>query len=88
MSEGEEIDNVLLNSIGDEVLEEWSRISDSKKEIHSLTDVLSALEKEMLKNAMRHCRTSREIANFLKISQPTVIRKLKKHNLSSTSIHK
>ena len=45
---------------------------------------LSALEKEMLKTAMRKCRTTREMADFLNISQPSVVRKLKKHNLSQT----
>jgi len=44
-------------------------------------DMLSALEKEMLKNAMRHCKSTREMAQFLNISQPTVVRKLKKHSL-------
>jgi len=83
MSEGEDIDGTLLGSIGNEVLEEWSQVSRSEKKIHNLVDVLSALEKEMLKTAMRQCKTTREMARFLNISQPSVSRKLRKHNLSS-----
>lgn len=83
MSEGKDIDNLLLSSIGNEVFEEWSQITRANKKIHNLTDVLAALEKEMLKTAMRQCRTTREMAHFLNISQPSVIRKLKKHKLSN-----
>ena len=82
LSEGKEIDHMLLSSIGNEVLEEWSRVTRTNRKIHNLTDVLAALEKEMMKTAMRQCRTTREMAAFLNISQPSVIRKLKKHKLS------
>ena len=82
MSEGKDIDNMLLSSIGDDVFEEWSQVTLANQKIHNLTDVLAALEKEMLKTAMRKCRTTREMADFLNISQPSVVRKLKKHNLS------
>lgn len=44
------------------------------------------LEKDILKHAMSHCRTTREMAKFLKVSQPTVVRKLKKHKLLRKSI--
>jgi DNA-binding NtrC family response regulator len=50
-------------------------------ESFDLVDMLAALEKEMLKNAMRHCKSTREMSRFLNISQPTVVRKLKKHSL-------
>ena len=81
MSEGEVIDSVILSSIGKEVLEDRWEVRGSDKKINNLVDMLSALEKEMLKNAMRHCKSTREMARFLKISQPTVVRKLKKHSL-------
>ncbi len=82
MSEGRDIDGTLLSSIGNEVFEEWSQDIQVNKKIHNLSDVLAALEKEMLKTAMRKCRTTRDMAAFLNISQPSVVRKLKKHNLS------
>jgi transcriptional regulator with PAS, ATPase and Fis domain len=81
MSEGDVIDTVILSSIGKEVLEDRWEVRGSDKKINNLVDMLSALEKEMLKNAMRHCKSTREMASFLNISQPTVVRKLKKHRL-------
>ncbi|MDH3829531.1 MAG: sigma 54-interacting transcriptional regulator, partial [Desulfobacterales bacterium] len=77
MSEGEVIDSVILSSIGKEVLEDRWEVRGSDKKINNLVDMLAALEKEMLKNAMRHCKSTREMARFLNISQPTVVRKLK-----------
>lgn len=47
-----------------------------------LSDALTAFEKDFLKTAMLDCRTTRELAAELGISQPTVVRKLKKHGLS------
>ena len=88
MSEGERIDTLILSSIGNEVLEEWSLTTQKEKEINNLVGVLATLEKEMLKTAKRHCRTTRDMAKFLNISQPSVIRKLKKHRLSSNLINK
>ena len=84
MSEGREIDGTLLSSIGNEVFEEWSQDIQVNKKIHNLTDVLAALEKEMLKTAMRKCRTTRDMAAFFFFIHPSVVRKLKKHNLSQT----
>ena len=81
MSEGVVIDTVILSSIGQEVLEDRWKVRGSDKKINNLVDMLAALEKEMLKNAMRHCKSTREMARFLNISQPTVVRKLKKHHL-------
>jgi PAS domain S-box-containing protein len=88
LSEEERIDSHILNSIGNEVLEEWSQNTQKEKEINNLPDVLSTLEKEMLKTAKRHCRTTRDMARFLNISQPSVIRKLKQHQLSPNLINK
>ncbi len=42
---------------------------------------LMAVEHEMLLKAVQQCRTTREAATFLGVSQPTVVRKLKKHGL-------
>ena len=88
MGEEETIDAFILNSIGNEVLEEWSQTKQQKKEINNLVDVLATLERAMLKTAKRHCRTTRDMAKFLNISQPSVIRKLKKHRLSPNLINK
>lgn len=39
-------------------------------------------EKQLLIYSKKHCQTTREIAKFLKISQPTVVRKLNKYDLT------
>ena len=46
-----------------------------------LTDTMNQLEKQLLIASRHHCRTTRQIADFLNISQPSVVRKLKKHGL-------
>jgi len=46
-----------------------------------LTHQILDVEKEILQNAMACCKSTREMARYLKISQPTVVRKLKKHRL-------
>ena len=51
-----------------------------------MTDQIFDVEKEILQNAMTHCKSTREMARYLKISQPTVVRKLKKHRLYRESI--
>ena len=51
-----------------------------------MTDQIYDVEKEILQNAMTHCKSTREMARYLKISQPTVVRKLKKHRLYRESI--
>ncbi len=47
----------------------------------NLTDTMNQLEKQLLTAAKNQCRTTREMAVFLKISQPSVVRKCKKHGL-------
>jgi len=48
----------------------------------SLPEKLTVMEYEILTQAVKQCRTTREAAVFLGISQPTVVRKLKKHDLT------
>jgi PAS domain S-box-containing protein len=50
-----------------------------------LTEEVNAYEKELLARAVRQCRTTRELSSALGISQPTVVRKMKKHGLSFLS---
>jgi PAS domain S-box-containing protein len=88
MSEGRRIDPYILSGIGNDVLDEWSRPSPEEEKINNLPGVLVRLEKEMLKAAKRQCRTTRDMAKFLNISQPSVIRKLKQHHIPPNLIKK
>ena len=45
------------------------------------------LEGELLRRALKRCKSTREIARYLGVSQPTVVRKMKKHGLSENLIH-
>ncbi|MBI9085692.1 MAG: sigma 54-interacting transcriptional regulator [Desulfobacterales bacterium] len=53
--------------------------------VRSLTDEIDALERDMLQNALRPGRTTRDVASELKISQSSVVRKLRKHGLRPSS---
>ncbi len=54
----------------------------------SLGNTLLDLEKSLIQETMQWCRTTRELAASLGISQPTVIRKMKRHRLSFQKIQK
>lgn len=48
-----------------------------------LCDRIGEVEKKLLLHVKSHCRNTREMAEVLGVSQPTVVRKLKKHKISS-----
>jgi len=52
----------------------------SPRRQHLQEEVLG-LEAELLKGALKFCKSTREMARYLGISQPTVVRKLKKHHI-------
>ncbi|WP_291462156.1 sigma 54-interacting transcriptional regulator [Desulfobacula sp.] len=56
----------------------------TKTEDSSLADKIWTVENEILMQAAMKCRTTREAAIFLGISQPSVVRKFKKHGLTIT----
>ena len=51
-----------------------------------LTNEILAFEKDLLRGAMVRYKSTREMASYLGISQPTVVRKMKRHGLSRSSI--
>ncbi len=50
----------------------------------SLQEEVLIVEAELLKGALKACKSTREMAQYLGVSQPTVVRKLKKHGFSGT----
>jgi PAS domain S-box-containing protein len=61
---------------------ETSEVSQSlSSKLQPLKKAQDNLEKELLLEATRICRTTYEIAEVLEVDQSTVVRKLKKHNL-------
>ena len=53
----------------------------SQKGSIGLKNMLEQHEKEILEQACKTCSSTRNIAKFLKISQPSVVRKLQKHGI-------
>ena len=85
MCDGRSLDDYLVKAL--------SKIRPTKpkvtpvKEHTTLADKIWAIENEMLMQASIKCRTTREAAIFLGISQPSVVRKFKKHGISITKNH-
>jgi PAS domain S-box-containing protein len=49
-----------------------------------LQEEVLVLEEQLLRGALKVCKSTREMARYLGISQPTVVRKLKRHRISSS----
>ena len=81
LSERQKIDPIVIKSL--QMTEKRvEKIVPGKKKKRKLTDEILTLEKQMIKDAMKHCHNLREIAHELGISEPTAFRKMKKHGLS------
>ena len=81
MSEKEVLDEFIVKSLEGGV-EKWTSSGSERKHKLGLTDEVLAVERGILKNAMVRCKSTREMASYLRVSQPTVVRKMKKHVLS------
>ncbi len=51
----------------------------------NLKEVVERVEKEVIIKAMKKANTTREIASVIGVSQPTVVRKMKKYNLNDNT---
>jgi len=81
LSEQQKIDPIVIKSL-QTTEEKDGKIIPPKRRRLKLADEILALEKQMIKEAMKRCRNLREIAHELGISEPTAYRKMKKHGLS------
>ena len=92
-----ELKNIIKNAVVmsgvmciDDYLKDYlsanpTRFNDSKSVpvLQRLDTALEQTERQLLQAAVTHCRSTRHIANVLGVSQPTVVRKLKKHLLQT-----
>jgi len=85
MSEKEIMDDFIIKSL-QVGIEKRTGSNRKRKQTISLTKEVLDLEKKILKQAMIQCKSTREIARYLGTSQPTIVRKMKKHGLSCMSI--
>jgi len=80
MSEHESVDDMIHQSLSADVSHHIAS-SVNTHQGRGFINKIFELEKEILQNAMTCCKSTREMARYLKVSQPTVVRKLKKHRL-------
>jgi len=82
LSEDAALDTFILASINKS---RYSQVTSSYLPTSSLPVDLSAtlnsVEKQLLVEASRQCKTTRQMSTYLNISQPSVVRKLRKHGL-------
>ncbi|MBI5017923.1 MAG: sigma 54-interacting transcriptional regulator [Deltaproteobacteria bacterium] len=79
------VKNAIVMTEGDllgELAEGGARAATGEEvEAGGLAASLADRERALLQEAAERCRTTREIAGYLGVSQPTVVRKLRKHGL-------
>ncbi|RLC33311.1 MAG: Fis family transcriptional regulator [Deltaproteobacteria bacterium] len=80
MSEHGQLDELLIRNLSS-VEESWKNSGNLEDPAKSLNEALLSLEQKIIKNAMKSCSSTRQLAAKLGISQPTVVRKMKKHGL-------
>ena len=74
------LDNYIVQSLGPAAGPAGPSRPETKPS--GLREKLLAVEYDMLSQAAVRCATTREAADFLGISQPTVVRKFKKHGIA------
>jgi PAS domain S-box-containing protein/TyrR family helix-turn-helix protein len=85
LSEDLYLDEFIHKSLGYETSEEIQTTAGRTVAPSILTVKLKETESKILKTAFMQCKSTREIAKYLGISQPSVVRKLKKYGISRQS---
>jgi len=82
LSDENGIDSYILASIDENYsVRLSSELKVGEKHPKDLTSTLNQVERQLLIRARKECKTTRLMAVYLNISQPSVVRKLKKHEL-------
>lgn len=83
MSEDDMLDDILLDVMesGENRNSQFSSLNEGHT--LSLEEQLRFFERSILEHAMRRCKTTRKMAEYLKTSQSRIARMLKKHQLST-----
>ena len=82
LSEDLNLDEFIHKSLGYETSKEIQTAASRTVSPSKLSFKLKETESKMLKAAFMQCKSTREIAKYLGISQPSVVRKLKKYGIS------
>jgi len=82
LSDEDGIDSYIMATIDESRPDKLSPESGmAENQSTDLTSTLNRVERQLLFRAKKDCRTTRQMAEYLNISQPSVVRKLKKHDL-------
>jgi len=83
LQESEQLEELIL--IAEQADDGLASLIESEEALgkKGLKASMEAYEKMILQKALNHCTSTRQMANYLKISQPTVIRKMKYYDLTS-----
>lgn len=79
MCERRQLDDYLIRLIAPSTCAATG--ASARKTGNGLVQTLETVERDLLEQAADQCRTTRQAADFLGISQPTVVRKFKKHGI-------
>ncbi|MGI6129147.1 MAG: sigma-54 interaction domain-containing protein [bacterium] len=86
------IERLLVTSVGSkigvEALVQSASLDVGGFAFASLEDYLDNAERQLLQNLYSSLRSTRKVAQVLKVSQPTVVRKLKRHKITGASMSK
>jgi TyrR family helix-turn-helix protein len=83
LSEDRNLDEFIQKSLESETSEEVQTAANRTVAPSKLAVKLKETESKMLKTAFMQCKSTREIAIYLGISQPSIVRKLKKYGIYS-----
>lgn len=83
------IERIAILNTSNKVLKEDLPITKSNPDAtgSSLNEKLDMYECEIMREAIKNCNSTREVAKVLNISQTSVVRKLKKHKLDLNKNH-
>ena len=82
MSDQDTINGFSASTIGTPAKEESHTTGEIPDTGSSLTAQLNQHEKRILENALRHCQSTRQMAQYLGTNQSKIVRSLKKYGLS------
>lgn len=82
LSEDPNLDDFIRKSLGHEVAAATGGRPKAMAPVLKMNAKLQEMESQILQNAFKRCKSTREIAKYLGISQPSVVRKLKKYGIS------
>lgn len=84
MGEDDVLDEILPDvvQVGERINSHFSSLNDGRAP--GLEEQLRLFERSIIEDAMRRCKTTRKMAEYLKTSQSRIARMLKKHQLSTT----